>query len=384
MTNQTPPEQQVNRVDRSQQADTRPRILFVDDSQLMIQSVQRILRPNFDLLTAEDGVKAWEILTADPTVQVLFSDLAMPHMDGYELLGKVRASEDPRLRDMPVIIVTSHDEESARERALREGATDFISKPFKPSELLARAEANATSEESSRRLRLIETRSTTDPATGLGNRVCFVDRLAQEMSFARRQQQQLALLHLRIDRFEKLFMKLGRLRAEKMLRHLGELLGRRLRKGDMLCRNGLGVFGLIMPGCERLELEQLKVRLRQDVESVRFRSGQHILKVGCTLSEQIPDLNGIDGPEELLQAGLSELEKAPVPTEPVAARPQPAKAPPPSIEEALAMIEAGRSEALRRHLPALMEKLEPLLRLARDAEPRQRAGGGLAPGFSRW
>ena len=110
---------------------TSTRILVVDDSRLMLRTAQKILSVEFDVVTAVDGEDAWEQLERDSTIQLVFTDLNMPRSDGYDLLRKVRTAEEPGLYNLPVILVTGdEDDESARQKALNLGATDFITKPF--------------------------------------------------------------------------------------------------------------------------------------------------------------------------------------------------------------------------------------------------------------
>ena len=69
---------------------TRARLLVVDDSKLMRKAAVKMLGDEYDIVLAEDGQQAWIQLESDPTIQVLFTDLNMPVVDGYELLGRVR------------------------------------------------------------------------------------------------------------------------------------------------------------------------------------------------------------------------------------------------------------------------------------------------------
>lgn len=116
--------------------DNRPWILVVDDSRVVRKTVLKILEPHFNVIEAEDGQAGWRTLNQDSRIDVVISDIQMPEMDGYSLICKVRAVEDPDLREIPIIVITSADDEITRERAYACGASDFVLKPFNSTQLL--------------------------------------------------------------------------------------------------------------------------------------------------------------------------------------------------------------------------------------------------------
>ena len=79
------------------EAATKPRILAVDDSRVMRVAIKKILGTDYDVTEAEHGEDAWTLLTNDPTINVVFTDLNMPYLDGYGLLDRMRQSDDARL-----------------------------------------------------------------------------------------------------------------------------------------------------------------------------------------------------------------------------------------------------------------------------------------------
>ena len=93
----------------------KPLLLFVDDSKVMRLAADKMLGGEFRVEVAEDGLQAWTIISQNPAISVVFSDLAMPEMDGYALLEKIRTSDDDGIAGLPVIIVTGaeNDEEAA-------------------------------------------------------------------------------------------------------------------------------------------------------------------------------------------------------------------------------------------------------------------------------
>ena len=113
----------------------RPQILLVDDNADMRDYIQRFLEPQFRVVTAADGEQALAMLERSAP-DLLVSDIMMPRLDGYGLLRRVR--EDPRWRELPVILLSARSGEEAKIEGLEAEADDYVVKPFAARELLAR------------------------------------------------------------------------------------------------------------------------------------------------------------------------------------------------------------------------------------------------------
>jgi len=108
------------------------KILVVDDSSTMRRIIKNTLnRLGYkDLLEAEHGADAWNVLQQNPDVNVLITDWNMPEMNGLELVKKVRAEE--KYVDMPIIMVTTEGGKAEVITALKAGVNNYIVKPFTP------------------------------------------------------------------------------------------------------------------------------------------------------------------------------------------------------------------------------------------------------------
>jgi two-component system chemotaxis response regulator CheY len=117
------------------------KILVVDDSSTMRRIIKNTLvRLNFkDLLEAENGAQAWEVLTQSVDVGVLITDWNMPEMNGLELVKKVRAEK--KYVDLPIIMVTTEGGKTEVITALKAGVNNYIVKPFTPEVLKEKLEA---------------------------------------------------------------------------------------------------------------------------------------------------------------------------------------------------------------------------------------------------
>jgi two-component system cell cycle response regulator len=116
-----------------------PKILVADDDQALSRTLSWILKENgYDVVAIPGGEHLFEHLAADH-FDLLLLDIMMPKVDGLQLLQRVKT--DPRFRDLPVLMISSMPPEEATVRSLGLGAADFIPKPFRVRELLARVKA---------------------------------------------------------------------------------------------------------------------------------------------------------------------------------------------------------------------------------------------------
>ena len=109
-------------------------ILIVDDEIVSRSKIEEILdlKEDYTLVFAADGIQALEkveIVTPD----LVFLDAMMPGINGFEVCRRLR--NNPRLANLPVVMVTARDDPTARLRCLELGATDVICKPFDHYEL---------------------------------------------------------------------------------------------------------------------------------------------------------------------------------------------------------------------------------------------------------
>lgn len=111
------------------------KILVVDDSATEMAVMTSSLKAGgFDVVTATNGEEALQSLERDrPDVVVL--DVIMPGKNGFQVCRQIRS--DARWATLPIVMVTSKDQESDRFWGMKQGASDYITKPFDPSNLVA-------------------------------------------------------------------------------------------------------------------------------------------------------------------------------------------------------------------------------------------------------
>ena len=113
-----------------------PLVLVVDDSVTVRKVTSRLLERNgMNVITAKDGVDAMSVLE-EHTPDLMLLDIEMPRMDGFEVATRVR--NDPRLKDLPIIMITSRTGQKHQNRAMAIGVNDYLGKPYQESVLLER------------------------------------------------------------------------------------------------------------------------------------------------------------------------------------------------------------------------------------------------------
>lgn len=113
-------------------------VLVADDEPHIGRIIKMKLEQGpFRVTLAYDGREALEALERDPSIGLVLLDLMMPQLSGLDVLATIRSDE--RWRKLPCIILTAAGQEQQHTRALELGANDFLTKPFSPKRLYARA-----------------------------------------------------------------------------------------------------------------------------------------------------------------------------------------------------------------------------------------------------
>jgi diguanylate cyclase (GGDEF)-like protein len=174
-------------------------------------------------------------------------DLVMPRVSGFEILQGIR--QDEQLRYTPVIVLTAASDPETKLKALSLGATEFLSKPVDPSELVLRVRNSLV-------LKLYQDRlANSDLVTGLPNRRMFMERLRGVL--AQDTGAKVGLLHVRLDRLQQLQATLGQSAGDELLRAVALRLRGRTRNDD----DGVRADGLNTAQLCRLDGDEFLVLL---------------------------------------------------------------------------------------------------------------------------
>jgi two-component system cell cycle response regulator len=239
------------------------------------------------MLEAEDGELGWELLVADDSIQLVISDIEMPSLDGFELLDRIRQSEDTRLQKIPVIFITGAEDDETKQAALDAGATDFVVKPVDKVQLLARTRAQVTLDQTSRDLHqatsTLEQEAALDLQTGLTSRRYFMQRCNQDISAAMRHQEPMALLRINMDKYKKVYAEAGDDGFEDLLKWLANILIQTARTEDTVSRISGAEFAILAPKTDPEGALKLGSRLLDAVTVKPFTSAGAAIKVALSI-----------------------------------------------------------------------------------------------------
>lgn len=114
-------------------------LLIVDDEPANISLLNEVLKTDYNVIVAKDGVKAVAMAGKAPRPDLILLDIVMPEMDGHEVLRALKSHDDTK--NIPIIFVTSKGDDADITQGLEMGAVDYISKPFNPVVVKARVRA---------------------------------------------------------------------------------------------------------------------------------------------------------------------------------------------------------------------------------------------------
>ena len=127
------------------------RVLVVDDVAENISMLVEMLKKDYHVVAAKDGLSAIKIASTEPQPDLILLDILMPSINGYDVCVQLKADE--RTKDIPVIFLTVLDETHDIERGFRLGGVDYVTKPFEPSVLKARVKTHCELSNSKKELR---------------------------------------------------------------------------------------------------------------------------------------------------------------------------------------------------------------------------------------
>jgi diguanylate cyclase (GGDEF)-like protein len=219
------------------------KVLLIEDNSDDVRLIQRLLaQVNLDgfKLTHANGVDKAVRELQRKAYDVVLTDIAMTDSDALETIRRIQSVR----KDIPIVILTSHDDESTAIEIMQEGAQDYLIKGQGDGHLIARALRHAI-ERKHAELRLMHV-THYDSLTGLANRALFQNRLDHALAVAKRRKHLAALLVLDLDRFKGINDTLGHHAGDQLLVLVAERLRGCVRESDTVARLGGDEFTVIL------------------------------------------------------------------------------------------------------------------------------------------
>ncbi|MBN2705469.1 MAG: diguanylate cyclase [Deltaproteobacteria bacterium] len=275
-------------------------VLVVDDTVANLDILVELLS-DYDIIESTRGEDALEIIGQEQ-IDLILLDIVMPGMDGYTVCQRLK--HDLRYAEIPVIFITSMSDEAAIEKAYDAGAVDYVTKPFKPKELLARVRIQIEHLELIEKLEFLASH---DPMTGIYNRRKFFE-LAEKVF--RRKPHNLYAAMIDIDRFKSINDSYGHPVGDQVIRGVAAIIQESIDEHNIFGRLGGEEFALL--GCyssrEQVTSHLEKVREKVEAMVVEADSGELL---SCTICVGIAENNiTIKNLDELLSQADKMLYEA--------------------------------------------------------------------------
>jgi diguanylate cyclase (GGDEF)-like protein len=289
-------------------------ILIIEDTSSVRQQVLETLHGT-DLFSsyfeAGNGLEGLKILLNEK-IDIVLCDVEMPGMDGFKFLAMVNARED--LKDIPVLLLTSHEAMETKVKALEQGASDYLTKPFSPEELLARVKVHlkikALQDDLKANNQLLQQLAQTDPLTELHNRRHMMDTLEAEFDRSNRVGSPFALLMVDLDHFKQVNDSYGHQLGDKVLQSIAWEIQDTLRQYDSAARFGGEEFALLLPETALKGAKLVAERLRQNINDIEFTGPLSELKSTVSIGIAAIPQDKISSISDLIRLADDALYKA--------------------------------------------------------------------------
>lgn len=261
------------------------KILIAEDDKVMRALLVRwATRWGYEVVVAENGTEAMQVLIEDHSIRLCVMDWMMPEVSGPEVCSRLRKErEEPYVY---IILLTSKTETEDVVEGLKSGADDYIQKPCHPLELEGRLRVG-------RRMvdlqsKLIETReklrfeATHDALTQLLNRGAIVEELGRGIQRSRECNRPLTVVMIDVDHFKSINDTYGHSAGDAVLREAAARFRRQLRPGDAAGRYGGEEFMLVLDDCNIEYGQALAEEIRTCLAEDKVAVGP--LNISCTAS----------------------------------------------------------------------------------------------------
>ena len=274
-------------------------VLVVDDSlTARNQMMQLLRRRNFKVIGVPDGTKALEALKEHKSIKMVITDQEMPGMDGIELVHKIR--KDHTKNELIIIGVSGADRGYQSARFIKNGADDFLRKPFCPEEFYCRVMQNI---EKLTHLEEIQKAADTDYLTELFNRRYFFTNAAKMLKQAIKSKQMYLLVMLDLDHFKNVNDTHGHDVGDVVLVEFAKLMMQHF-EGDLVARLGGEEFAMLL-AFKDIEITESKLDLfREMVSELEIKTKATTFNFTASMGAVIVDS------EQSIEVQLSKADEA--------------------------------------------------------------------------
>lgn len=292
--------QMINRLSKNRQY----KVLVVEDSLPFRNMIKKILTSlQFKVLAAAHGEEAMSYFADNPDINLIITDYRMPVKDGLEVLKEVRKEKDKN--SLGVIVMTSPSEKTDASIFLKNGASDFIAKPFSKEELICRVNNTIEAMENINKIANFANR---DFLTGVYNRRFFYSDVEEYVQVAEETNEPYAFAMIDVDYFKKINDTYGHDGGDKVLKSIAKILNDNTKGSDIVARFGGEEFCVVLKKISKEEAVKFFVNLRAKVAENEVVIKKQ--KIRVTISIGVSFGNGHCEIDDMLEACDSALYTA--------------------------------------------------------------------------
>jgi two-component system cell cycle response regulator len=284
------------------------RVLVAEDDAMFRKVLQSWLTAwGYEVKMAEDGAEAWTILQQEIRPQVLIFDWMMPAINGLELCSKVRKRNQTPYQY--ILLATAKDAKQDLVRGLEAGADDYLTKPFDRGELQARLRACnrilTLQDDQIQAHEQLRFQATHDGLTGSWNRGEILEKLRRELERSARSNTTTGILMLDIDHFKAINDTYGHLTGDAVLREVTQRISQAVRSYDSVGRYGGEEFLIVLPDCNREQVDHGAERVRAAVDNGPVRVNESQIAVTVSIGAAVTTHGAISEKEVLAAADVA-------------------------------------------------------------------------------
>jgi diguanylate cyclase (GGDEF)-like protein len=249
-------------------------ILLVDDVKINLDILRELLRDRYNIICATDGKEAIEVVNKQK-IDLILLDIMMPNLDGYEVCAILK--KNPKTTHIPVIFITSKVDEASIARGYEMGAVDYITKPYKKLELLAKIKTHLNIKHLIEELEYIATH---DTMTNVYNRRQFFKLAIQKFN---QNSTNLYAIMIDIDKFKNINDTYGHHIGDVVIKRFAKIVKNNISADAIFGRLGGEEFGLVEEFENIDKAKEYVEAIRKEIEKSSVLVGDKLVRFTISL-----------------------------------------------------------------------------------------------------